>query len=89
MKECSLAVVKDCASVLAVGLVSLNLVAFSPISANSDINNVIVSEGECDGVYITAYEVSEKSCESIDTYTGSVSASITSVPLKEDALASL
>ena len=79
-------------SVLTLGLVSLNLVAFSPISAKSNVDNAIAAEGTCAGECYTRYETAKDAnkCDKLWTETSlTAPAGFTEISIMEDAVASL
>ena len=83
---------EPCVKALAFGLLSLNLVAFSPISAKSSVDNAIAAEGTCAGECYTLYETAagNSKCDKLWTETSlTAPGGFTDISTEEDAVASL
>jgi len=81
----------ECVKALAIGLFSLNIVAFSPISAKGNVDNALAAEGACAGECYTQFETSEGAtkCIKIWTETSLQFQGIADISTEEEALASL
>jgi len=79
-------------SVLTLGLVSLNLIAFSPISATSNVDNAIATEDACAGECYTRFQTAADAdkCDKIWTEKSlTAPGGFTGISIMEDAVASL